>query len=86
MGGAAGLGHLSICGVSAAIATGGAIRSRPCTVPVLVSSLVVFAVTEVLILPFVAQTGLSHEPRLPAPGLALPLDAPQSPPAASPSS
>ena len=53
---------ISICGVSAAIATGGAIRSRP-IVPVLVSSLVVvFAVTEVLILPFVAQTWLAHEP------------------------
>src|SRR5262249_15686966 len=43
---------ISICGVSAAIATGGAIRARP-VVPVLVSSLVViFAVVEVLILPF----------------------------------
>jgi uncharacterized membrane protein YadS len=53
---------ISICGVSAAIATGGAIRARP-MVPVLVSSLVViFAVVEVLILPFVAQTFLSHEP------------------------
>src|SRR5579864_6990940 len=53
---------ISICGVSAAIATGGAIRSRP-VVPVLVSSLVVvFSVTEVLILPFVAQAWLSHEP------------------------
>src|ERR1700744_88189 len=53
---------ISICGVSAAIATGGAIRSRP-VVPVLVSSLVViFAVVEVLILPFIAQTFLSHEP------------------------
>ena len=48
--------------MSAAIATGGAIRSRP-VVPVLVSSLVViFAVIEVLILPFVAQTFLAHEP------------------------
>ena len=38
---------ISICGVSAAIATGGAIRSRP-AVPILVSSLVViFAVMEV---------------------------------------
>src|SRR5581483_6829567 len=46
---------ISICGVSAAIATGGAIRARP-VVPVLVSSLVVvFAVVEVLILPFLAQ-------------------------------
>ena len=53
---------ISICGVAAAIATGGAIRSRP-SVPVLVSSLVViFAVVEVLILPFLAQTFLSHEP------------------------
>jgi uncharacterized membrane protein YadS len=53
---------ISICGVSAAIATGGAIRARP-AVPVLVSSLVViFAVFEVLILPFVAQTYLAHEP------------------------
>jgi uncharacterized membrane protein YadS len=53
---------ISICGVSAAIATGGAIRARP-MVPVLVSSLVVvFAVVEVLILPFLAQAFLSHEP------------------------
>ncbi len=53
---------ISICGVAAAIATGGAIRSRP-GVPVLVASLVVvFAMVEVLILPFLAQTFLSHEP------------------------
>jgi uncharacterized membrane protein YadS len=53
---------ISICGVAAAIATGGAIRARP-IVPVLVSSLVViFAVVEVLILPFLAQTFLSDEP------------------------
>jgi uncharacterized membrane protein YadS len=53
---------ISICGVSAAIAVGGAVRARP-VVPVLVSSLVVvFAVIEVLILPFVAQTWLAHEP------------------------
>ena len=53
---------ISICGVSAAIATGGAIRARP-VVPVLVSSLVViFAVVEVLILPFLAETFFSHEP------------------------
>jgi len=53
---------ISICGVSAAIATGAAIRSRP-AVPVLVSSLVViFAVVEVLILPVLAQTFLSHQP------------------------
>jgi uncharacterized membrane protein YadS len=53
---------ISICGISAAIATGGAIRARP-AVPVLVSSLVlIFAVIELLILPFVAQTFLAHEP------------------------
>jgi len=53
---------ISICGVSAAIAIGGAIRARP-VIPVLVSSLVViFAVVEVLILPFLAQTFLAHEP------------------------
>jgi len=53
---------ISICGVSAAIATGGAIRARP-AIPVLVSSLVVvFAVVEVLILPFIATTFLAHEP------------------------
>jgi uncharacterized membrane protein YadS len=53
---------ISICGVAASIATGGAIRARP-IVPVLVSSLVViFAVVEVLILPFLAQTFLWQEP------------------------
>jgi uncharacterized membrane protein YadS len=53
---------ISICGVAAAIATGGAIRARP-AVPILVSSLVVvFAVVEILILPFLAQTFLWQEP------------------------
>ena len=53
---------ISICGVSAAIATGGAIRARP-IVPVMVSSLVViFAVVELLILPFVAQHFLYQQP------------------------
>jgi uncharacterized membrane protein YadS len=53
---------ISICGVSAAIATGGAIRARP-IVPIMVSSLVViFAVVEMLILPFAAQTFLWKEP------------------------
>src|ERR1700675_3131555 len=52
---------VSICGVADAIATGGAIRARP-QVPILVSSLVVvFAVIEVLILPFIAQTFLWQE-------------------------
>ena len=53
---------ISICGVSASIATGGAIRARP-IVPIMVSSLVVvFAVVEMLILPFAAQTFLWKEP------------------------
>ena len=53
---------ISICGVSAAIATGGAIRARP-IVPIMVSSLVViFAVVEMIILPFAAQTFLWKEP------------------------
>jgi len=53
---------ISICGVSAAIATGGAIRARP-IVPIMVSSLVViFAVVEMVILPFVAQSTLWQEP------------------------
>jgi len=53
---------ISICGVSAAIATGSAIKARP-VVPVMVSSLVViFAVVELLILPFMAQGFLFQEP------------------------
>lgn len=53
---------ISICGVSAAIATGGAIRARP-VIPIMVSSLVVvFAVVELVILPFAAQAFLYHEP------------------------
>lgn len=53
---------ISICGVSAAIATGGAIRARP-VVPIMVSSLVVvFTCIEMLILPFIAQQFLYSEP------------------------
>ena len=53
---------ISICGVSAAIATGAAIRARP-VVPIMVSSLVViFAVVELIILPFLAQAFLWAEP------------------------
>jgi uncharacterized membrane protein YadS len=62
---------ISICGVAASISTGGAIRARP-QVAVLVSSLVViFAVVEVLVLPFLAQTFLSHEPLVAAAWLGL---------------
>jgi uncharacterized membrane protein YadS len=53
---------ISICGVSAAIATGGAIRARP-IVPIMVSSLVVvFAVIELMMLPFAAQHFLYNQP------------------------
>src|SRR5512138_610814 len=53
---------ISVCGVSAAIATGAAIRARP-MVAIMVSSLVViFAVVELLFLPILAQAYLSHEP------------------------
>ena len=53
---------ISICGVSAAIATGSAIRARP-LVPVVVSSLVVvFAVVELVVLPLFAKTFLANEP------------------------
>ena len=53
---------ISICGVSAAIATGSAIKARP-MVPIMVSSLVViFAVVELLVLPFMAQHFLYQEP------------------------
>jgi uncharacterized membrane protein YadS len=53
---------ISICGVSAAIATGSAIKARP-VVPIMVSSLVViFAVVELILLPFLAQQFLYHEP------------------------
>ena len=57
---------ISICGVSAAIATGSAIRARP-IVPIMVSSLVViFAVIELLLLPFAAQHYLSGQPMVAA--------------------
>src|SRR5262245_23252454 len=57
---------ISICGVSAAIATASAIRARP-IVPIMISSLVVvFSCVELLILPFVAQTFLYTEPMVAA--------------------
>jgi uncharacterized membrane protein YadS len=53
---------ISICGVSAAIATGSAIRARP-VVPIMVSSLVViFSVIELMVLPFAAQHYLYGQP------------------------
>jgi uncharacterized membrane protein YadS len=57
---------ISICGVSAAITTGAAIRARP-VVPIMVSSLVVvFSVVELILLPLVAQATLSREPMVAA--------------------
>lgn len=62
---------ISICGVSAAIATGAAIRARP-VVPIMVSSLVViFAVVELLILPFLANAFLANEPMVAGAWMAL---------------
>ena len=53
---------ISICGVSAAITTGAAIRARP-VVPIMVSSLVViFSVFELILLPVLAQVFLWREP------------------------
>ena len=57
---------ISICGVSAAITTGAAIRARP-VVPVMVSSLVVvFSVVELILLPLAARTFLYNEPMVAA--------------------
>lgn len=57
---------ISICGVSAAITTGAAIRARP-VVPVMVSSLVVvFSVVEMLILPWAAREFLADQPMVAA--------------------
>jgi uncharacterized membrane protein YadS len=57
---------ISICGVTAAIATGAAIRARP-VVPVMVSSLVVvFAVIEMLVLPGLAHLLLPADPMVAA--------------------
>ncbi|MEW6621323.1 MAG: putative sulfate exporter family transporter [bacterium] len=53
---------ISICGVSAAIATGAAIKAKP-RVAIMVSSLVVvFAVIELILLPFLSQIFLYKEP------------------------
>lgn len=53
---------ISVCGVSAAIATGGAIKARP-VVPAMIASLVViFAVVELIILPGLATEILHTQP------------------------
>jgi uncharacterized membrane protein YadS len=53
---------ISICGVSAAVATGGAVRAKP-VIPVMVSALVVvYAVIELVILPPIFTQTLIDEP------------------------
>jgi uncharacterized membrane protein YadS len=53
---------ISICGVSAAVATGGAVRAKP-LIPVMVSALVVvYAVIELVILPPIFTATLIDEP------------------------
>ncbi|MGC8659117.1 MAG: putative sulfate exporter family transporter, partial [Desulfomonilaceae bacterium] len=53
---------ISVCGVSAAIATGAAIRSRP-VVPIILSAvIIVFVAVELLFLPWLAQAFLYQEP------------------------
>ncbi|MFZ5596883.1 MAG: putative sulfate exporter family transporter [Bacillota bacterium] len=53
---------ISICGVAAAIATGGAIRSRP-QIPIILSSvIVVFVAVELLLVPWMAEAILYKEP------------------------
>ncbi|KLU63813.1 MULTISPECIES: putative sulfate exporter family transporter [Desulfosporosinus] len=53
---------ISICGVAAAIATGGAIRSRP-QIPIILSSvIIVFVAVELLFLPWLAQSILYNQP------------------------
>ena len=53
---------ISVCGVSAAIATGAAIRARP-VVPVILSAvIIVFVAVELLFLPWLAQVFLYKEP------------------------
>jgi len=53
---------ISICGVSAAIATGGAIRARPVVPVVLSAVIIVFVAVELLFLPWLAQAILYKEP------------------------
>ncbi|MGI1659764.1 MAG: putative sulfate exporter family transporter [Desulfitobacterium sp.] len=53
---------ISICGVSAAIATGSAIRARP-VIPIILSAvIIVFVAVELLLLPWLAQALLFKDP------------------------
>lgn len=53
---------ISICGVAAAIATGGAIRARPIVPAILASVIIVFVAVELLFLPWLAAAFLVNEP------------------------
>ncbi len=53
---------ISICGVSASIATGAAIKARPVVPAVLSAVIIVFVAVEILILPFLAASSLYNEP------------------------
>ncbi|EGO61888.1 putative sulfate exporter family transporter [Acetonema longum] len=53
---------ISICGVAAAIATGGAIRARPIVPAILASVIIVFVAIEILFLPWLATAFLVNEP------------------------
>lgn len=53
---------VSICGVSAAIATAAAIRARPIVPAILSAVIIVFVAVEMLVLPALAQTWLFTEP------------------------
>lgn len=53
---------ISICGVAAAIATGGAIRSKPIIPAILASVIIVFVAVELLFLPWLASAFLVNEP------------------------
>jgi len=53
---------ISICGVSAAIATGGAIKARPQVPIILAAVIVVFVAIELLFLPFLANAIMYQEP------------------------
>lgn len=53
---------ISICGVSASIATGAAIKARPVVPVVLSAVIIVFVAIEILVLPFLAANALYNEP------------------------
>jgi len=53
---------VSICGVSAAIATASAIRARPLVPAIISAVIIVFVAVEMLVLPAIASTFLFNEP------------------------